>query len=119
MRKTILFASILACFAVGKSSAQTVNGVKLSDLKADYLEFTTYNRAFANKTFIWLEYGQKVLNDRQAALIKDNDGKMMEFKSAMDFLNHMKTYGYELFSAYAVSDKKDNVLQYYVLKRKE
>jgi hypothetical protein len=119
MKRTILLAAMFACFAIGKASAQTVNGVKISDLKVPYLEFFAYKQSFSSKMLVWLEYGQKVVNDRHAAIVKDDNGKNMEFNSAIDFLNKMKEYGYELFDAYAVYSPDDNVNKYYVLKRKD
>lgn len=43
----------------------------------------------------------------------------MEFNSALDFVNKMKIYGYELFNSYAVNYRDDNIHKFYVLKRKD
>lgn len=73
----------------------------------------------SSKLFVWLEYGQKVNNDKQAAIVKDDHGKNLEVNSAMDFMKKMKEYGYELFQAYAVVDASDNLSKFYVLKLKD
>ncbi|WP_199118578.1 hypothetical protein [Pedobacter sp. ASV28] len=118
MKRTILLATMFACFAFGKASAQTINGVNLADLKEEYIEFHAFKQSFGGKMLIWLEYGQKVHDDRQAAIVKDERGKNMEFNSAVDFINKMKAYGYELLQAHTVSSREDNVTKYYILKRK-
>ena len=119
MKRTILLATMFVCFAFGKASAQTINGLKLSDLKEPYLEFNVFRQTMSSKLFVWLEYGQKVNNDRQAAIVKDDNGKNMEVNSSMDFMKKMKEYGYELFQAYAISDGNDNISKFYVLKLKD
>ena len=119
MKRTFLLATTFACFAFGKASAQTINGVKLAELKEPYLEFNVFKQTMSSKLFVWLEYGQKVNNDRQAAIVKDDNGKNLEVSSAIDFMKRMKEYGYELFQAYAVGDGSDNTSKFYVLKRKD
>lgn len=119
MKRTILLAAMLACFAYANVSAQTINGIKLSDLKEPVLELRAFKQDFGSKVLVQLEYGQRVINERQASLVKDENGKNMEFNSALDFVNKMKDYGYELFTAYGVTLRDDSILKYYVLKRKD
>ncbi|WP_461789293.1 hypothetical protein [Pedobacter sp.] len=116
--KTILFTiAIIAFFACPRVSAQTINGVKLSELKEPFLELRAFKQEFGSKVLVQLEYGQKVVNDRQASLVKDENGKNMEFNSALDFINKMTEFGYELLTAYAVTYRDDTILKFYVLKR--
>ncbi|SOD19600.1 hypothetical protein [Pedobacter xixiisoli] len=115
MKRIFLLATMIAFFAIGKVSAQTVNGINLSDLKQEYIEFHAFRQG--DKMLIWLEYGQKVLYDRHAAIVKDVKGKNLEFNSAIEFLNTMRSNGYELFQAHSVATGND-VTKYYVLKRK-
>lgn len=119
MKRTFLLAAVLACFTYAKVSAQTINGIKLSDLKEPVLELRAFKQDFGSKVLVQLEYGQRVINERQASLVKDENGKNMEFNSALDFVNKMKYYGYELFTAYGVTLRDDTILKYYVLKRKD
>jgi hypothetical protein len=116
--KTILFTiGIIASIACSKVSAQTINGVKLSDLKEPFLELRAFKQEFGSKVLVQLEYGQKVVNDRQASLVKDENGKNMEFNSAIDFINKMIGFGYELVNAYAVTYRDDTIHKFYILKR--
>lgn len=119
MKTTILLAALFFCLFYGNASAQTINGVKLSELKEPYLELRAFRQDFGSKVLVQLEYGQKVVNDRQASLVKDENGKNMEFNSALDFVNRMKAYGYELFTAYGVTYRDDTIHKFYVLKLKE
>lgn len=118
MKKTLLAVAMLAGFVSATANAQTINGVKLSELKTPFLEFHAYKQDFGSKVLVKLEYGQKVVNDRQASIVKDENGKQMEFNSAMDFINKMTEFGYELMTAYAVTYNKDDIQKFYILKRK-
>ncbi|WP_293742782.1 hypothetical protein [uncultured Pedobacter sp.] len=71
----------------------------------------------ADKQWIALEYGQKA-GDVSELYIRDDDGKKLEFNSALDAVNKMKAYGYELFSVYMEQIDKDSNRPVYVLKRK-
>lgn len=121
MKRTILLAAMLACFAIGKTSAQTVNGIKLADLKEDYIEVSSFRPSFNGKIFITLEYGQKIYNNKDAGIVMDDEGKRMEFNSVIEFVNRMKKLGYDLFQAYAAPSsegRENNVAKFYVLKLK-
>lgn len=117
MKKLWITATAVACFGLFSARAQNVNGVRLTELKANYIEISTVSSTFADKLWIKLEYGQKVseLND---ACIKDDDGKRLEFNSALDGLNKLKNYGYELFSVYTKQIDQTSNRPVYVLKRK-
>ena len=112
MKKLIVFSAIAVCLAFAEAKAQTVNGVRLSEIRADYIEVSEFKRPLIDKIFIYLEYGQKIDDARKNAVIKDDDGKDLEFNSLIDCVNRLKSYGYELFEVYT------NGVKYYVLKRK-
>ncbi|WAC41474.1 hypothetical protein [Pedobacter sp. SL55] len=118
MKRTLLFTVMLAGF-VGIASAQTINGIKLVELKEPYLEIRAFKQEFGSKNARTARVWPKVVNDRQASLVKDYNGKNMEFNSALDFINKMKIYGYELFNAYAVTYRDDTIHKFYILKRKD
>lgn len=118
MKRTILLAIMFACFVMDKALAQTVNGVKLSDLKEDYLEVSAFERAFSEKQFIFLEYGQRVRNNFDAGTVMDDNGRPMPFNSLIDFVNQMKEYGYEVSEVYAVYNGGDRPKKFFILKRK-
>ncbi|MFN0290540.1 hypothetical protein [Pedobacter helvus] len=117
MKRTILSAVMLASF-VGMASAQTVNGIKLSDLKEEYLEVSVFEKTFSKKQFVFLEYGQNVREDFDAGVIKDEKGKPLPFNSLIEFVNHMKKYDYEVSEVYTVRDGDSRVKKFFVLKLK-
>ena len=51
MKRTILSAGMLASF-VGMASAQYVNGIKLSDLKEEYLEVSVFEKTFSKNCYL-------------------------------------------------------------------
>ncbi len=119
MKNLIIPLVILAsCLSLRQAKAQMVNGVKLSEITADYLEITAIKRTFSDKIWISLEYGQKVWDLNDNTYIRDDNRKEMEFNSALDCVNKMKSYGYELFQVYSVKNVETDGRKYYVLKRK-
>lgn len=117
MKKLLIASALAACFATSIAKAQTVSGLRLSELKTDYIQFKPISRTFSEKVFIAVDYGQNV-QYVEDSFIKDDDGKRMEFKSAMDFLNKVKSYGYELFQVFSEQNGADSSRPVYVLKRK-
>ncbi len=114
----MLKLAIACCVTFSSVKAQTVNDVKLSDLKEDYLEVTHYRQLLSDKTFIAVDYGQKKdVNNFREAVVRDDKGKYQEYGSVIDFVNKMKPYGYELFQVYVIVSGEDS-RPMYVLKRK-
>jgi len=110
MKQLLISVAIVAAFS-GSLRAQMVNKIPLSGLRADYIEIRAEYSGY-RETAIELEYGQsnKKYND---TYVRDETGKKMEFNSALDFVNKMKNYGYELLQVYIDGTKKN-----YVMKRK-
>ena len=117
MKTLFTTAAFAACFALPSAKAQTVNGIRLSEIKADVIELRAVESTFADKTWIALEYGQKPY-DIGDLYIKDDDGKKFAFNSAIDAVNKMKRYGYELYQVNSSRNAKDDSKANYVLKRK-
>ena len=114
MKPLMTLAAIIVClFMMQKAAAQTVNRVKLSDIRVTYLEVSAHRTS--GKTWIRLDYGQDT-DDRRNTFIKDDTGKEMEFNSALDFVNKMESYGYQLFQV--IYNGTDPLKKYYILKRK-
>ncbi|MES2651432.1 MAG: hypothetical protein V4663_06820 [Bacteroidota bacterium] len=113
MKRLILSLAIASGFVFSKVKAQTVNDVKLSDLKEEYLEVTGGNGI--NEVLIYLEYGQKPTFSKR--LVKDDNGKGLAYSSVIEFINKMKTHGYELFQVYALMEGGSTAPKY-ILKRK-
>lgn len=118
MKKLILLLAIAGCMTIVKAKAQTVNDVKLSDLKEEYIEVTEYRRLMGDKTFIAVDYGQKKdANNFREMVVRDDKGKYLEYNSVIDFVNKMKPNGYELFQVYTLGNNEASFPKY-VLKRK-
>lgn len=118
MKRLILLLAITSCFGLSKVKAQTINDVKLSDLKEEYLEATEYRQLLSEKTFIALDYGQKKdANNFRETVVRDEKGKYLEYNSVIDFVNKMKPYGYELFQVYTLGNSEKSWPKY-VLKKK-
>jgi len=119
MKKLIVSTALtVCCFWLSSVKAQTVNNVRLSELKAEYIEIRAIKRALSEKIWISLEYGQKVLDLNLNTYIKDDNRKELEFNSALDCVNKLKAYGYELFQVYTSVDEGLTNRKFYVLKRK-
>ncbi|MES2651433.1 MAG: hypothetical protein V4663_06825 [Bacteroidota bacterium] len=119
MKRLILSLAIASCLAISKVKAQTVNDVKLSDLKEEYLEVSEYRKFLGEKIFISVDYGQKKNTNINARdlVVKDEKGYYLEYNSVIEFINIMKTHGYELFQAYSLTTG-ENARLMYILKRK-
>jgi len=116
--KKIIFAAVLAaCFRLSDAKAQNVNGMKLTDIHVDYIQIRSIKSFLADKQWIALEYGQKI-GDYSEMYIRDDNDKRIEFNSAIDGVNKMKNYGYELFSIYTEQIDQSSNRPVYVLKRK-
>lgn len=119
MKRLILLTAIaVSTFLAQSAKAQNVNGVRLSDINSEYLEAREYSPSFSSKLFISLEYGQKVI-DFSETIIKDDDRRNLEFNSGIDFVNKMKSYGYELFQFQLLERGEVRPLKYYILKKKQ
>jgi hypothetical protein len=117
MKKLILsIALAMVCFAY-EAKAQMVNGIRLSEIKASYIEIRAVRKSFSEKVFISLEYGQKVFDLSVNTYIKDDNRKDLEFNSIIDAVNKLKSYGYELFQVYTAEDEGTTNRRSYVLKR--
>ena len=110
--------ALAGCFYFAESKAQTVNGVRLTEIKSTYIEISVFRRLSTGKVWIYLDYGQQIVNRRVNTLVKDDDGKELEFNSLIDCLNKLKNYGYELFQVYDRTDEGSTIAKYYILKRK-
>jgi hypothetical protein len=117
MKTLFTTAALVACFALTGVKAQTVNGIRLTEIKADVIELRAIQSTFADKIWIELQYGQRPY-DSTDLYIKDDDGKKLAFNSAIDAVNKMKSYGYELFQVYSSQNGNDSSKANYVLKRK-
>ena len=120
MKKVILILAIASAAAIQTIKAQTVNDVKLSDLKEEYIEVTEYRRLIGDETFIALDYGQKKDENRfREVVVRDEKGKYKEYNSVIDFVNKMKPNGYELFQVYTINSAERTFPKYILKRRKD
>ena len=119
MKHFVLLLALVACFVISDVKAQTINGVKLSDLKEEYLEISEYRKFLGEKIFVSVDYGQEkgARSNVRELVVKGDDGDYLAYSSVMSFINKMKAHGYKLFKVYALT-MGENSLPRYILKRK-
>lgn len=94
-------------------SAQTIDGVPMEKLNMEYIQIVGTSKVFKNKMIVTVDYGQ---NSRQQGVIKEQNGKKMEFNSMIDALNFFTEYGYAFENAYAITVSGSNVYHYILRK---
>lgn len=110
-----MLATVVACFALSGAQAQNVNGVRMTDIHAEYLSLSV-NPVFGDAYTVYIDYGQKFKRYKER-LLKNDEGKDLTFNSPMDCVIKFKNYGYELFQVYS-EHGKDSSNAIYVMKRK-
>jgi hypothetical protein len=100
--------------------SQTVNGVPIKDIDAEYVQIMGTPVLLKNKLRILIDFGQysKSLSTKEQVII-DSDGKRMQFNSMIEALNFMNANGYEFLQAYGVSINNNETEHYYLLRRKK
>src|SRR6056297_875661 len=97
MKRTIVLLILLMIVAhYSLSQSVTVNDIPIK------IDFGQENKYWSNKNTV----------------VKDGDGKKMDFNSMIDALNFMNQNGYEFVQAYAFSVNNQNVY-HYLMKKKE
>lgn len=117
--KGFLFAVVAATLYPLFSQAQTVNDVPLKDVDVEYIEIVGSANLFSTKLNIRLDFGQenKFWTNKEY-LLKDAEGKKIEFNSMIDALNFMSKNGYELITPYVVTDSTVSVYHYLLRKKR-
>lgn len=117
--KTRLLASATILFMSASANAQTVNGVPLKDLDAQYIQIIGEPKMLSDKINLVVDYGQerKRLYSKPMMLL-DAANKEMEFNSMIDALNFMNRNGYELVESFGVN-KEYPYPQHLMRKRKK
>lgn len=95
--------------------SQTLNNVTLKDIYLDYVQIIE-----TAKLFIQIDFGQntKFFSTRGETILKDKEGKRMDFNSMIDALNFMSKSGFEFVKAYTVTIGNQNVYHYILNKIK-
>ena len=115
--KNVLFAMCLSIASI--VTAQTVNDIPIADIDSPYIELLGTTKFMSSKINISVQFGQAsrlfANNDR---VIRDAEGKSVEFNSMIDALNFFDGLGYEFVQAYVVTIGNQNVY-HYLMKREE
>jgi len=100
--------------------AQTVNGVDIAELNADYIQIVGTSKLLSTKINVRLVFGQetKFFSGKKVTDIIDENGKRVSFNSMIDALNFMSKHGYEYKDAYVLTVSNQNVYHYIMQKRK-
>lgn len=75
--------------------AQTVNGVPIESIGAEYLQITPHHKFLIPIVELDVDYGQKRNSLYSKDYLLDDKGKIMEFQSKMHALNYFADLGYE------------------------
>ncbi len=111
MKKLLLSAAILVCGLTAKS--QTVNDIPIKDIDVEYVQIVGTSKLLSTRLIIQIDFGQrtKVFSTKET-IVRDTDGKAVEFNSMIDALNFMSQNGYEFVNAYAITIGNSNVYHY-------
>jgi hypothetical protein len=115
----ILFSLFLSIAFYLNATAQTVNGVPLKDLKAEYVQVIGTTKLLSAKVSIEIDFGQenKIFKTSDTQLV-NADGSRVILNSMVDALNFMHSNGYEFVTAYTVAISNQNVYHFLMRKRK-
>jgi hypothetical protein len=118
MKKLLLSAVILVCSLTIK--AQTVNDIPLKDIDVEYVRIVGTSKLLTTKLTIEIDFGQrtKFFSSGKETIVKDIDGKAMDFNSMIDALNFMSSNGFEFVTAYALTIGNQNVYHYLLRNKK-
>jgi len=115
--------------AVFHAHAQTVNGIPIQDIDAEYVQIVGSGTFLVNKISVNIDFGQrnKAFNMKDTQ-IRDKKGKLAKFNSMVDALNFMSANGYEYVDSYVMLAPQQNMtqpqqplqsVQYFLLRKKE
>ena len=118
MKKIILLLSVILTHAALK--AQTVNDVPIKDIDVDYMQIIGTAKLFSTKLTIKIDFGQRttLFASGKETIVKDENGKVMDFNSMIDALNFMSKNGFEFVNAYVFTVNNENVYHYLLRNKK-
>lgn len=117
--KKIIFSIGITIFSF-TIKAQTVNDIPLKDVDVEYVQIVGTSKLLSTKLTIQIDFGQrtKLFSSGKETIIKDENGKTLEFNSMIDALNFMSKNGYEFVNAYAITVSNQNVYHYLLRNKK-
>jgi hypothetical protein len=112
MKKIFLFITLFICAISLK--AQTVNDLPIKDIDVEYVQIVGTSKLFSTKLTIQIDFGQrtKYFSLGKETIVKDEEGKALDFNSMIDALNFMSKNGFEFVNAYAITMGNQNVYHY-------
>lgn len=115
--KKVILSFIMLTFC-GIMFSQSVNGKPLSEIDVDYIMIVGTRKILSTKLTIEIDFGQRtgLIELGKNTLIKDQNGKPIEFNSMIDALNFFSKIGFKFVDAYTLTADNQNVL-HWVLKR--
>ncbi len=120
MKKLSILAIVL--FSLVSSRAQTINGVKISELKSEYIEIIAQSKMMSKKVSIKVDFGQEIdiWKENKTMQLRDKNGQAIVFNSIVGALNFFAQYNYEFIDAYTQTDKNTEITKrHYLLRRKK
>ena len=118
MKKVILLGLfVISSFAL---NAQTVNDIPVKDIDVEYLQIVGTSKLFSTKLTIQIDFGQRtrLFSLGKETIVKDEDGKALDFNSMIDALNFMSKNGFEFVTAYVLTLGNQNVYHYLLRNKK-
>lgn len=118
MKNLILFGLIL--ISTFELKAQTVNDIPIKDIDVEYVQIVGTSKLFSTKLTIQIDFGQrtKFFSSGKETIVKDEEGKALDFNSMIDALNFMSKNGFEFVNAYVISIGNQNVYHYLLRNKK-
>ena len=117
--------TIALMFVLGTAQAQTVNGIKISELEQEYVQIVGQGKMFSTKVTIKIDAGQdvKTWQVKKQAMVLDANGEPLVLNSMIDAINFMYTCGYVYIDAYVITlpstmGAGQNVYHYTMRKKK-
>lgn len=121
MKKIIAIAICLCGFTVFSAHSQTVNDVPLNEIDVEYIQIVGTSKFLSSKVIVQIDFGQrtKLFSTGKATVLKDDQGKTLDFNSMVDALNFLADHGFEFINAYAYALNNQSVYHYLMKKKRE
>lgn len=103
------------------ANAQTVDGIKISDLKSEHIAVHLYTRFLSSDIYVDINYGQPsgwAASTFRAAPVMDDNKRKMSFDSSVNAINFLSDQGYELVTSITSFNNPPSGSEYYFFRRK-
>ncbi|HPX77014.1 MAG TPA: hypothetical protein PLW77_10560 [Bacteroidales bacterium] len=120
MKKLLAISFFLITLGLTNAYSQTVNDIPLKDIDVEYVQIVGTSKFMSTKVVVYIDFGQstKLFSGGKETVLKDENGKVMDFNSIIDALNFMAKNGYEFVDAYAIV-LNNQYTYYYILRKKK